>query len=107
MRSLFLKGSLLVATLALFQFGFGQIGIGTTTPDANSILTISSTTKGVLPPRLTAAQQTTLKATLTAAEAGMLIVDAGTGNTLGWTGAAFTPIANLTAKSPLAVSATN
>jgi len=96
-----------MATLISVLTGFGQVGIGTTTPDPNSILTIFSTSKGVLPPRLTAAQQTTLAGTLTASEKGMLITDAGTGNTLGWTGQAFVPVSNLTAKSPLTVSATN
>jgi hypothetical protein len=37
-----------------------QIGIGTTTPDASSVLDISSTTKGVLLPRMTTLQQTNL-----------------------------------------------
>lgn len=35
---------------------FSQVGIGTTTPDASSILHIESTDKGVLVPRLTNAQ---------------------------------------------------
>lgn len=107
MCTLFAKGSLLAAALFLFYTGSGQVGIGTTTPDPKSILTISSTTKGVLAPRLTAAQQATLAATLTAGEAGMLVTDAGSGNLLGWSGTNFVPAANLTAKSPLAVSATN
>src|ERR1700759_826721 len=107
MHPLFPKGSLLAAALTVFLFSSGQVGIGTTTPDNNSILTISSTTKGVLPPRLTAAQQTTLAGTLTTGEAGMLITDATTGNMMDWTGKAFVPVANLTALSPLTVSATN
>jgi microcystin-dependent protein len=107
MHPLFPKGSLLAAALVSVLSGLGQVGIGTTSPDPNSILTIVSTTKGVLPPRLTTAQQTTLAGTLTGGEKGMLITDAGTGNTLGWTGQAFVPVSNLTAKSPLTVSATN
>lgn len=35
---------------------FSQVGIGTTTPDASSILDIESTDKGILVPRLTSAQ---------------------------------------------------
>jgi hypothetical protein len=35
----------------------GNIGIGTTAPSASSLLDISSTTKGFLPPRMTAAQR--------------------------------------------------
>lgn len=36
---------------------FAQVGIGTVTPDASSILDISSTTQGMLAPRLTTAQR--------------------------------------------------
>jgi microcystin-dependent protein len=103
----FTKLLLLPAVVFFGNPVFSQIGIGTTTPDANSVLTISSTTKGVLPPRLSSVQQATLAATLTASEAGMLVTDATTGNLMGWTGQSFLPIANLTAKSPLSVSATN
>ena len=35
----------------------GQVGIGTTSPNASAILDISSTTKGFLPPRMTTAQE--------------------------------------------------
>ena len=98
---------MLLAALCCYCTTFSQIAIGTTTPDPNAILTIVSTTKGVLPPRLTTAQQTTLASTLTAAEAGMLVIDATTGNIMGWSGKAFVPAANLTATTPLAISATN
>lgn len=37
-----------------------QIGIGTTTPDASAVLDLSSTTKGLLMPRMTTLQQTNL-----------------------------------------------
>ncbi|PHS09780.1 MAG: hypothetical protein COA88_04200 [Kordia sp.] len=43
-------------TLFFFQLN-AQIGIGTTNPDASSILDINSTTKGVLMPRLTNTQR--------------------------------------------------
>jgi microcystin-dependent protein len=107
MRPLYPKLQLLLAILLGSCATFGQIGIGTTTPDPNAILTIVSTTKGVLPPRLTAAQQTTLAASLTASEAGMLVTDATSGKIMGWSGTAFVPAANLTATTPLKVSATN
>jgi len=38
-------------------FSFSQVGIGTTSPDASSILHIESTDKGLLTPRLTTAQR--------------------------------------------------
>jgi uncharacterized protein (TIGR02145 family) len=48
--------------LVLFAFNGlsqmnAQVGIGTTTPDASSILDVESTDKGFLPPRLTSAQR--------------------------------------------------
>ena len=101
------KPPLLLAVLCYCCTAFSQIAIGTTTPDPNAILTIVSTTKGVLPPRLTGAQQTTLAAILTANETGMLVIDATTGNIIGWNGKAFIPAGNLTATTPLSVSATN
>ncbi|AUP78131.1 fibrinogen-like YCDxxxxGGGW domain-containing protein [Flavivirga eckloniae] len=38
-------------------YSFGQVGIGTTTPDASSILDVTSTTQGFLPPRMTEVQR--------------------------------------------------
>jgi len=43
--------------LAISYNGFSQVGIGTTGPDASSILEISSTTQGILLPRMTTAQR--------------------------------------------------
>ena len=40
-----------------YQESYGQIGIGTTTPDASSVLEVSSGDKGVLFPRLTIVQR--------------------------------------------------
>jgi hypothetical protein len=39
---------------------FAQVGIGTVTPDASSILDISSTSQGLLTPRMTTAQRTAI-----------------------------------------------
>jgi microcystin-dependent protein len=96
-----------IGFLSCFGTAYSQIAIGTTTPDANAVLTIVSTDKGVLLPRLTSAQQAVLAASLTAAETGMLVTDAGTGNMMGWSGTAFVPAASFTASAPLSVSATN
>jgi hypothetical protein len=46
----------LLAFIGLSQMN-AQVGIGTTTPDASSILDVESTDKGFLPPRLTSAQR--------------------------------------------------
>jgi len=103
----FIRSGLLLAILIYTTHAVGQVGIGTNTPDPKSILDISSTTKGVLIPRLSSAQQATLAATLTPAQAGMMVTDATTGKLMGWTGTIFTDIANIAAKAPLTVSATN
>lgn len=107
MRKLFIKGPLVAIWMFFVHTSFSQVGIGTTTPDPNSILHIVSTTKGVLVPRLTAAQLTTLASSLTAGETGMLVTDASSGRLMGWNGKVFTEAANLSASTPLSVSATN
>ncbi|MDC0087068.1 FG-GAP repeat protein [Polaribacter sp.] len=50
----FLVAVLLTATT------YAQVGVGTTTPDASAALDITSTTKGFLPPRMTAAQRNSI-----------------------------------------------
>ena len=47
----------LLATLILALNTFGQVGVNTTTPDASSALDITSTTGGLLPPRMTTTQR--------------------------------------------------
>jgi len=55
-----------ITTTCLFAFFigisnmFGQVGIGTITPDPSSILDISSTTQGMLTPRMTTTQRTSI-----------------------------------------------
>jgi microcystin-dependent protein len=107
MHTLFRSNLLLLAALVLVDTGFGQIGIGTNTPDTNAVLTVSSTSKGVLIPRLNTAQQTTLAGLLTAVETGMLIADSATGTLRVWGGSSFVSPAKLSGKAPIAVSATN
>ena len=47
----------LLAAVVLTATTYAQVGIGTTTPDASSALDITSTTKGLLIPRMTAAER--------------------------------------------------
>jgi len=47
----------LVACMIACLFSYSQVGIGTTTPDASSQLDITSTTSGILIPRMTQAQR--------------------------------------------------
>lgn len=56
----------------------GSVGIGTNTPYINAILDVTSTTKGVLLPRLTQAQRTTLTPLLNLAANGLLIYNVTT-----------------------------
>jgi hypothetical protein len=48
---------LLLLFLLTFNLGFSQVGIGTTNPDLNAVLDVTSTTKGFLAPRMTSAQR--------------------------------------------------
>jgi uncharacterized protein (TIGR02145 family) len=48
---------LILVLLALSLRGFSQIGIGTTTPHASAAIDVTSTTSGLLPPRMTEAQR--------------------------------------------------
>lgn len=51
---------LIILLCSFFSHTFAQVGIGTTTPHASSILDIQSTDKGILVPRLTTAQITAI-----------------------------------------------
>jgi hypothetical protein len=51
---------ILIVFSLLFSSLHAQIGIGTSTPDASAILDLSSTSKGLLMPRMTTLQQTAL-----------------------------------------------
>jgi microcystin-dependent protein len=107
MHAFFRKIPPLVTALIIVNTGFGQIGVGTTTPDPNAVLTISSVSKGVLIPRLSMAEQTTLAATLTTGQTGMLIADSATGTLWVWGGSKFVPPSALAGKAPISVGSTN
>ena len=59
----FLAAVLLTATT------YAQVGVGTTTPDASSALDITSTTKGLLPPRMTTGERNLI----TSAAKGLIV----------------------------------
>lgn len=58
LRYWLLGGALLLASTARAQTG--SVGIGTASPNASALLDLSSTTKGLLIPRLTSAQRTAI-----------------------------------------------
>lgn len=88
---------------------YAQTGMGTNTPDNNAMLDISSTQKGVLLPRLNAAQLAILAASLTPAETGMLVADSATGKPISWNGSSWSDLAGntLTTTPPLSISQLN
>lgn len=51
---------LIFIAVLFFSKSFSQVGIGTTTPNPSSILDIESTTQGLLTPRMTTTQRTTI-----------------------------------------------
>ena len=57
-----MKQLILLLTLLVSVTSFSQIGIGTPSPNNSAALDITSTTKGLLPPRLTTAQRNTVSA---------------------------------------------
>lgn len=60
-----------VLFMFLMQYSMAQVGINTTTPDPSSMLDVSSTTKGMLTPRMTTAQ----KNAITTPANGLLVYD--------------------------------
>ncbi|MFK5878098.1 MAG: hypothetical protein QM478_01235 [Flavobacteriaceae bacterium] len=75
-KSLFILSQLILIVFVLFaSFGvLAQVGIGTTNPNASSMLEIQSTSKGVLIPRMLTAQRTVIASPAT----GLLVFDTDT-----------------------------
>ena len=65
----------------------GRLGIGTTTPAASSVLDLTSTTRGFLPPRMT----TTERNAITSPATGLVIYNTTTGREEGYDGAQWIP----------------
>jgi len=63
---------IIIIVFAIFNIkSYAQVGVGTTTPDASAMLDISSTTKGLLAPRMTTIE----KNGITSPAVGLLIYD--------------------------------
>ena len=71
---------------ALSFSGIAQIGIGTTNPDASSVLDMTSTTQGVLIPRMT----TTQREAIATPSIGLQVYDTDTKSIWSYNGAAWT-----------------
>lgn len=71
--------AILFAFLSINSETFAQVGIGTSTPNDNSLVDVSSSTKGFLPPRMTTTERNTLGTQLLITpditEKGMLVFD--------------------------------
>ena len=73
-----------------------QVGIGTTTPNASAVLDLTSTTQGLLPPRMTQAQRDAIASPV----AGLMVYQSdGTSGLYYYTGSAWVYIINGTAGS--------
>ena len=59
MRSVFSLVLILCSVVGSLSVN-AQVGVGTSTPDASAALDVSSTTQGLLPPRMTAAQRNSI-----------------------------------------------
>jgi len=70
-----------------------QVGIGTTTPNASAVLDLTSTTQGLLPPRMTAAQRSVISSPAT----GLMVYQTdGTAGNYYFNGSAWVYIINAT-----------
>lgn len=65
---------LVIAVISFISSKSQAVGIGTNTPEASSLLDISSTTKGMLMPRMTSAQRTAIASPAT----GLVLFDTDT-----------------------------
>lgn len=82
-------------TLGCSLFSLGQVGIGTTTPDSSSLLEVSSTTQGILAPRM----KSTQRAAISSPAVGLLVYDTDASvfyfyDGSSWQGLASTSISN-------------
>ncbi|MEY4925718.1 MAG: hypothetical protein RI894_154, partial [Bacteroidota bacterium] len=83
------KWSITCLLVAISSLAFAQnVGINTTSPDASAVLEVAATDKGMLVPRLTTTQRTTIASPAT----GLLVYDTTLGAFYFYNGAAWTGI---------------
>src|SRR5574343_1309952 len=94
MKNLILKLQLCFVILICMTFALyaqsDNVGIGTTTPDASSILELQTTDKGFLPPRMTTAQRNAI----TSPAAGLIIFNTTTSQINTYNGSTWLAIPN-------------
>jgi hypothetical protein len=100
LRHLRLLALLAAAPLAA-QAQTGSVGIGTSTPNASAALDVSSTSKGLLPPRLSTAQRDAIASPA----AGLTVLNTSTGVLNTWDGAKW--VAALTYTTTVVPTATS
>jgi hypothetical protein len=71
----------------------GRVGLGTATPNPNAQLDVSSTTRGLLAPRMSTAQRTTLGGSLAGSDAAMMVYDTNDRQYYFWDGTRWNPFA--------------
>ena len=79
------KIHLVILICAISFSSFAQIGIGTTSPDASAVLDMTSTTQGVLIPRMTTIQ----RGAITAPAIGLQVYDTDTSSIWSYNGASW------------------
>ena len=85
--------TLTVLAIAFSNSVFSQVGIGTTTPNASAELDVTSTNKGLLPPRMTATQRDAISSPA----AGLMVYQSdGTSGLYYYTGSVWVYINNST-----------
>jgi hypothetical protein len=89
MRKIYLLLVMLIT--AGFAGAQNNVGIGTSTPDPNAILHVESNSKGVLIPKLDAAERTSLGAGLNATNQGLLVFGPDTNQFWYWDGTQWVP----------------
>lgn len=78
LKSLWILALIVCLKESSFAQTTGSVGIGTTTPYANAILDVTSSTKGMLLPRLSATDRTTLTPKLGLSANGLIIYNTTT-----------------------------
>jgi len=81
--------------MLIYSFSFAQLGVGVEPPDASAELEIQSTQKGLLIPRLTDAQMTTLGTGAGVGEESLLIYNTTQKAFFAWDGAAWQQVGGI------------